>query len=153
MKILRCLHHTKLSSLFATATTTAALALTVLFSPARTRTISRTSSVSALVALARTNRSRRRRNCCPTGRKKQQNTGGVPVPVAVTTVRMSNWAGTWKDILQGGNPRWKITSEECHAKAYTHFKKYVPLDRNTNHNNNNHHHHCEEKRHLSLIHI
>lgn len=64
---------------------------------------------------------------------------------------MSNWAGTWKDILQGGNPRWKITSEECHAKAYTHFKKYVPLDRNTDHNNNNNHHHEEKKKQISVL--
>jgi len=38
---------------------------------------------------------------------------------------MSGWAGTWEDIRNGGNPRWKITSEECHEKAYEHFQKFV----------------------------
>lgn len=38
---------------------------------------------------------------------------------------MSGWSSTWKDILDGGNPRWKITCEESHEKAYAHFRKHV----------------------------
>lgn len=38
---------------------------------------------------------------------------------------MHGWSNTWKDILSGGNPRWKITCEECHEKAYSHFRKHV----------------------------
>lgn len=38
---------------------------------------------------------------------------------------MSGWSSTWKDILNGGNPRWKITSGESHEKAYAHFQKHV----------------------------
>jgi len=38
---------------------------------------------------------------------------------------MSGWASTWKDILNGGNPRWKITAGESHEKAYAHFQKHV----------------------------
>jgi len=37
----------------------------------------------------------------------------------------SGWANTWDDILSGGNPRWKIASEECHEKAYSHFQNHV----------------------------
>lgn len=38
---------------------------------------------------------------------------------------MSGWSSTWNDILNGGNPRWKITSGESHEKAYAHFQKHV----------------------------
>ncbi len=38
---------------------------------------------------------------------------------------MHGWSNTWKDILSGGNPRWKITSEESHEKAYSQFRKHV----------------------------
>jgi len=39
---------------------------------------------------------------------------------------MSGWSSTWNDILNGGNPRWKITCGESHEKAYSHFQKHVP---------------------------
>lgn len=38
---------------------------------------------------------------------------------------MSGWSSTWKDILNGGNPRWKITCGESHEKAYAHFERHV----------------------------
>lgn len=38
---------------------------------------------------------------------------------------MSGWSSTWEDILSGGNPRWKVTSEESHEKAYEHFRRHV----------------------------
>ena len=44
---------------------------------------------------------------------------------------MSGWSGTWKDILNGGSPRWKITCEESHEKAYSHFQRHV-LNSNNN---------------------
>lgn len=37
----------------------------------------------------------------------------------------SGWASTWKDILSGGNGRWKITAKESHEKAYAKFQKFV----------------------------
>jgi len=47
---------------------------------------------------------------------------------------MSGWSSTWKDILNGGNPRWKITSGESHEKAYAHFRKHVLKDDTKNNN-------------------
>jgi len=38
---------------------------------------------------------------------------------------MSGWSRTWNDILNGGSPRWKITSGESHENAYAHFQKHV----------------------------
>jgi len=38
---------------------------------------------------------------------------------------MSGWSSTWKDILNGGSQRWKITSAESHEKAYAHFRKHL----------------------------
>ena len=37
----------------------------------------------------------------------------------------SRWNNTWKDILSGGNPRWKVTDEEKHLQALSYFQKYV----------------------------
>lgn len=37
----------------------------------------------------------------------------------------NRWSSAWEDIRNGGNPRWKITSEDCHEKAYAHFQKFV----------------------------
>ena len=42
-----------------------------------------------------------------------------------STSKRNGWASTWEDIRSGGNPRWKITSEECHEKAYASFQKFV----------------------------
>merc|ERR1712176_1350541 len=52
-------------------------------------------------------------------------------PTATQTTAMSGWSGTWKDILNGGSPRWKITCEESHEKAYSHFQRHV-LNSNNN---------------------
>lgn len=54
---------------------------------------------------------------------------------------MSRWSSAWTDILNGGNPRWKITSDESHEKAYAHFEKHVlngrdRVDENNNNNDN-----------------
>lgn len=38
---------------------------------------------------------------------------------------MNGWSSTWQDILNGGSPRWKITCEESHEKAYAQFRKHV----------------------------
>lgn len=46
-------------------------------------------------------------------------------PTSSQTTAMSGWSSTWKDILDGGSPRWKITSGESHEKAYAHFQRYV----------------------------
>mmetsp|Transcript_10184 Transcript_10184/g.11278 ORF Transcript_10184/g.11278 Transcript_10184/m.11278 type:complete len:237 (-) Transcript_10184:220-930(-) len=35
------------------------------------------------------------------------------------------WSDTWSDIIAGGNPRWKVTSHECHLKALSHFETHV----------------------------
>lgn len=35
------------------------------------------------------------------------------------------WSNTWKDIISGGNPRWKINNTESHNKALSHFQEYV----------------------------
>lgn len=42
----------------------------------------------------------------------------------------NRWTGAWKDILSGGNPRWKIVSEESHEKAFGYFHKFVPNNNN-----------------------
>eukprot|EP00536_Pseudo-nitzschia_multiseries_P014302 jgi/Psemu1/69046/estExt_Genemark1.C_6840016 len=49
----------------------------------------------------------------------------------------NRWSGAWADILSGGNPRWKITSQECHEKAYAHFENFVLNGRQVNHNDDN----------------
>ena len=46
-------------------------------------------------------------------------------PTTTQIARMSGWSSTWSDILNGGNPRWKITCGESHEKAYAHFQKHV----------------------------
>ena len=61
-------------------------------------------------------------------------------PTATQTTAMSGWSGTWKDILNGGNPRWKITCEESHEKAYSHFQRHV-----LNSNNN------DDKKNVSVL--
>eukprot|EP00558_Chaetoceros_sp_UNC1202_P001293 CAMPEP_0197261344 /NCGR_PEP_ID=MMETSP1429-20130617/84497_1 /TAXON_ID=49237 /ORGANISM="Chaetoceros sp., Strain UNC1202" /LENGTH=238 /DNA_ID=CAMNT_0042725607 /DNA_START=108 /DNA_END=824 /DNA_ORIENTATION=- len=38
---------------------------------------------------------------------------------------MGGWNDTWSDILNGGNPRWKVTDEKCHEKALSHFQSFV----------------------------
>jgi hypothetical protein len=38
---------------------------------------------------------------------------------------MNGWASTWNDILAGGNPRWKVTDENAHKAAFSHFQQYV----------------------------
>ncbi|VEU37024.1 unnamed protein product [Pseudo-nitzschia multistriata] len=38
----------------------------------------------------------------------------------------SRWSSAWEDILSGGNPRWRITSEESHEKAYANFYRFLP---------------------------
>mmetsp|Transcript_1939 Transcript_1939/g.4262 ORF Transcript_1939/g.4262 Transcript_1939/m.4262 type:complete len:308 (+) Transcript_1939:789-1712(+) len=53
------------------------------------------------------------------------------------TSTRNRWSGAWEDILGGGNPRWKITSQECHEKAYQHFKKFVLNGRQVNGTNDN----------------
>jgi len=46
---------------------------------------------------------------------------------AVTLTQLSmTWGDTWSDILSGGNPRWKITDEESHQSALSHFRQHVP---------------------------
>lgn len=35
------------------------------------------------------------------------------------------WHQTWSDILSGGNPRWKVTCEDCHKQALSHFQEHV----------------------------
>uniref|UniRef100_A0A7S1G2L2 Methyltransferase type 11 domain-containing protein n=1 Tax=Corethron hystrix TaxID=216773 RepID=A0A7S1G2L2_9STRA len=47
-----------------------------------------------------------------------------------STVRrnMGGWSDTWSDILSGGNPRWKITDEQSHKKALSHFEKFAGGD-------------------------
>jgi hypothetical protein len=39
----------------------------------------------------------------------------------------NRWSTTWDHILSGGNPQWKISSEECHNRAYEHFRRFVPV--------------------------
>ena len=55
----------------------------------------------------------------------------IRTPTTVQTTAMSGWANTWNDILNGGNPRWKITCEESHEKAYGHFQKHVLKEEKT----------------------
>lgn len=38
------------------------------------------------------------------------------------------WSDTWSDIISGGNPRWKITDEESHTSALSHFQQHVTGD-------------------------
>lgn len=38
---------------------------------------------------------------------------------------MSGWSSTWRDILSGGNPRWKILDGKSHEKAFAQFQKHV----------------------------
>ena len=38
------------------------------------------------------------------------------------------WSDTWSDIISGGHPRWKVTSEDCHTKALAHFQEFVKGD-------------------------
>lgn len=54
-----------------------------------------------------------------------RSTTVIRAPTTTQTTAMSGWSGTWKDILSGGNPRWKITCEESHEKAYANFQKHV----------------------------
>ncbi len=35
------------------------------------------------------------------------------------------WSDTWSDILSGGNPRWKVTCSESHAKALGQLQQHV----------------------------
>lgn len=48
----------------------------------------------------------------------------------------NRWSIAWEDIRNGGNPRWKITSEECHEKAYSHFQKFVLKGRDSSDDDN-----------------
>jgi len=56
----------------------------------------------------------------------------TPAKAAQTRAMSDGWSGHWKDIQNGGNPRWKITSGESHEKAYAHFKKHVLKGDDTN---------------------
>lgn len=49
----------------------------------------------------------------------------IRTPTTSQSTAMSGWSSTWKDILNGGNPRWKITSGDSHEKAYEHFQNHV----------------------------
>uniref|UniRef100_A0A7S0Y576 Methyltransferase type 11 domain-containing protein n=1 Tax=Pseudo-nitzschia delicatissima TaxID=44447 RepID=A0A7S0Y576_9STRA len=49
----------------------------------------------------------------------------IRTPITLKTTAMSGWSRTWNDILNGGSPRWKITSGESHENAYAHFQKHV----------------------------
>mmetsp|Transcript_15863 Transcript_15863/g.29943 ORF Transcript_15863/g.29943 Transcript_15863/m.29943 type:complete len:268 (-) Transcript_15863:180-983(-) len=42
-----------------------------------------------------------------------------------TSVVNMGWHETWSDILSGGNQRWKVTCEDCHKQALSHFQKHV----------------------------
>mmetsp|Transcript_14080 Transcript_14080/g.30590 ORF Transcript_14080/g.30590 Transcript_14080/m.30590 type:complete len:244 (+) Transcript_14080:186-917(+) len=44
------------------------------------------------------------------------------------------WSDTWGDILQGGNPRWKIVSNDSHQKALSQFQRFVPISTATTNN-------------------
>jgi len=46
-------------------------------------------------------------------------------PGSSQTTAMSGWSSTWKDILNGGSTRWKVSDPRSHEKAYSHFQKYV----------------------------
>jgi hypothetical protein len=48
-----------------------------------------------------------------------------------TSVKMGGWHQTWSDILSGGNTRWKVTCEECHKQALSHFQEHVKGDPST----------------------
>eukprot|EP01083_Nonionella_stella_P229337 811835_1 len=43
------------------------------------------------------------------------------------------WSDTWSDILDGGNQRWKVTDEESHMKAYSHFQRFVQKEPSDTH--------------------
>ena len=47
--------------------------------------------------------------------------------MSVVVSKNNRWSTAWDDILSGGNPRWKISSEECHNRAYEHFRRFVPV--------------------------
>lgn len=47
---------------------------------------------------------------------------------STTKTKLMGWSDTWSDILSGGNPRWKVTGEDCHTKALAHFQEYVKGD-------------------------
>jgi len=61
------------------------------------------------------------------GQSKEHPKRTAATTTTQTTAMSSGWSSTWKDINNGGNPRWKITSEESHEKAYAHFQKHVEL--------------------------
>ena len=60
------------------------------------------------------------------GQSKERSTRTATTTTQTTTMS-SGWSSTWKDINNGGNKRWKITSKESHEKAYAHFQKHVQL--------------------------
>jgi hypothetical protein len=43
-----------------------------------------------------------------------------------TSALKMGWSDTWNDILQGGNPRWKVTCDTCHEKSMGQFERFVP---------------------------
>lgn len=53
--------------------------------------------------------------------------------ISSTVAVKMGWHQTWSDILSGGNPRWKVTCEECHKQALTHFQAHVKGTPNETH--------------------
>lgn len=51
----------------------------------------------------------------------------IPATIMSVVSKNNRWSTAWDDILSGGNPRWKISSEECHNRAYEHFHRFVPI--------------------------